>query len=133
MRKRVTTRGCGVGFTAGLRNLAMVAALALTAAAARPVAAQLSHTAQNQRILEGMVRDGAGQPLSSAIVYLKNLSSLAVKTYVTSADGDFHFGQVGMDSDYEIYAETGGKKSKTRRISAFNSKKRWTIDLTVSK
>jgi Carboxypeptidase regulatory-like domain len=129
----VTTHGCGVGVTAGLRSLAIALGLVLTAAPARPALAQSLQSSKSQRTLEGMVRDAAGQPLSGAIVYLENLSSLAVKTYVTSADGDFHFGQVGMDSDYEIYAEAGGKKTKIKRISAFNNKKRWTIDLTVGK
>jgi len=115
-----------------LRLVAIAAALAfLPAMLAAP--AQTLQSAKSQRTLEGMVRDAARQPLAGAIVYLKNLNSLSVKTYVTSADGSFHFGQVGMDSDYEIYAEAEGRKTRTRRISAFNNKKRWTIDLAMKK
>lgn len=103
------------------------------AAVSAPSRAQSADSAKNQRTLEGTVRDAAGQPLSGAIVYLKNTATLGVKTYVTSADGNFRFGQVGMDADYEVYAEAAGKKSKTKRISAFDNKKRWTIDLAVGK
>jgi hypothetical protein len=135
LRERGTTWGCGAALLSCLRCCALAAAVVFAgmSAGAAPAAAQTLQSAKSQRTLEGMVREAGGQPLSGAIVYLKNLNSLAVKTYVTTTDGDFHFGQVGMDSDYEIYAEAGGKKSKTKRISAFNSKKRWTIDLTVAK
>lgn len=115
-----------------IATAAVVMCLSLPAAATY-MHAQSAQSAQNQRVLEGSVRDAAGQPVAGAIVYLKNSSTLAVKTYVTPADGNFHFGQVGMDADYEVYAEAGGKKSKSKRISAFDSKKRWTIALTVEK
>jgi hypothetical protein len=117
---------------AGTAVLAAAVGLGLSAGIA-PARAQSAQSAQNQRVLEGSVRDAAGQPLSGAIVYLKNAATLTVKTYVTQADGNFRFGHVGMDADYEVYAEAGGKKSKVKRISAFDTKKRWTIALQIER
>src|SRR5882757_6371099 len=48
--------------------------------------------------------------------------TIAVKSFISDDEGVFHFGQLSQNTDYEIYAEFEGKRSKSRRISSFDSK-----------
>lgn len=103
----------------------------LAAPAAVLLSPAAAHAQQKQRMVDGTVHDANGSPVSGAIVYLKNTASLTVKTYVTTADGTFRFGQVGMDADFQVWAESGGKKSPVKTISSFDSKQKWTIPLKL--
>src|SRR5579864_9305509 len=59
---------------------------------------------QRLRNLSGHVLDRQDNPLSRAIVYLKNTKTLAVKTYISDADGTYRFPALSPNIDYEIYA-----------------------------
>lgn len=90
-----------------------------------PAAAQ-----QQTRSLQGQVTDNdAGA--ANAIVYLKNTKTLGVKTYIADDHGMFHFNALSPNVDYEIYAEKGGKKSDTKTLSSFDSRKQATINLKL--
>ena len=82
-----------------------------------------------QRVVSGRVLDDGDKPVPNAVVYLKDTKTLSVKSYIAGADGTYRFGQLSGTTDYEIWAESGGKKSKTRGISSFDSKTQFTIDL----
>lgn len=100
----------------GLGVLAMPAA-----AAGGPVAATTTKVAKPRTVV-GVVRDRSGAPIQGAVVYLKDARSLAVKSFLSDADGRFHFRQLSMTTDYDLWAELHGDRSKIRRISQFNSK-----------
>jgi len=84
-----------------------------------------------QRVVSGHVLDDKEQPVNNAVVYLKDTRTLAVKSYLSGADGAYRFGQLSGTTDYEIWAELGGKKSKTRGISSYDTKTQFTIDLKL--
>lgn len=108
-----------------VRVFGLIAALSL------PLA--LGAQQQKQRTIDGTVRTAGGQPAAGAIVYLKNNSTLAVKTFITTADGAYRFGQVGMDADYQLWAESDGHKSNNKTISNFDTKSLWTVQLKLEK
>jgi protocatechuate 3,4-dioxygenase beta subunit len=112
---------------------AVFAVTLLTTAAATVLVPTQACAQARQRTIDGTVRNGSGQPLPNAVVYLKNVTSLSVKTYVTDANGNYRFGQVPMDADYQVYAESAGKKSNTKTISNFDSKLQWTVALKIDK
>jgi hypothetical protein len=56
-----------------------------------------------------------------------------VRTFITEADGHYRFGQLASDVDYQLWAEYKGRKSKTRAISSFDSKKQFNFDLKIEK
>jgi hypothetical protein len=106
--------------------------LAVTLFPLSPFAPPRQVLAQNvQRIVDGRVDDKAGAAIPSAIVYLKNIKTLAVKSYICSADGKFHFGQLDQNADYELWAELNGKHSKTKHISSFSNQNTFNFSLTL--
>ena len=90
-----------------------------------------AQSAPAPRLVQGKVTDKGDKPLKGAIVYLKDTHSLAVKSSITQDAGNYRFGQLASNVDYEIWAETDGKRSSTKTISSFDSKKQFDIDLKI--
>jgi hypothetical protein len=86
-----------------------------------------------QRVVQGKVTDGANAPIKGAVVYLKDSRSLAVKSFFSDAEGEYRFGQLSQNSDYQIWAENNGKKSAVKTISSFDNKNQFNINLKVDK
>ena len=106
------------------RSLALFALLALVPCATLQVGA-VAHAqdrAPARRTVDGTVHDRDDHPLPGAVVYLKDTKSLAIKTFLSDDEGNFHFGQLSPSADYEIHAEYNGVRSKSRSISYFDSK-----------
>lgn len=95
-----------------------------------PVAA-VAQAAQQQRVVQGKVELPSGGMAKGAIVYIKNGKTLEVRTYISTEDGSYRFGQLNQDADYTVWAEYQGKKSKERTISSFDTKKVFTIVLRI--
>jgi hypothetical protein len=110
---------------------ALLSGAALLLQAAAPVAAQ----AQDQalRTVEGKVVDKSGAPIKGAVVYLKDGHTLSVKSYIADDDGSYRFGQLSGSTDYTLWAESDGKKSSTRSISSFDTKKSFDFPLKIDK
>jgi len=84
-----------------------------------------------QRIVQGKVTDKSEAGLSGAVVYLKDDHTLSVKSFISEADGGYRFGQLAQNTDYELWAESNGKKSPTKTISSFDSKNSFQINLKI--
>lgn len=84
-----------------------------------------------ERIATGKVLNKSGSPIGGAVVYLKNTRTNSVKTYIADDDGQFRFGELSQDTDYEIWAESEGVRSKSRGISSFDSQNNFYFTLKV--
>ena len=84
------------------------------------------------RSVSGRVTGGGDAPLKDSIVYIKNTRTLAVKTYIADDAGRYQFNALLPSVDYEIFAESKGKKSDTRTLSSFDSRKDVTINLKIN-
>jgi Carboxypeptidase regulatory-like domain len=84
---------------------------------------QTKESQDHTRTLIGHVLDRQDNPVSKAIVYLKNLRSLAVKTYISEPDGSYRFPALSPNADYEVYAEHDGARSDTKTLSSFDNRK----------
>lgn len=83
------------------------------------------------RTLIGQITDKGDQPLSDAIVYLKNTKTLAITSYVSQKDGNYRFPALSLNIDYEVYAQKGDKKSPTKKLSQFDSRAEPRINLKI--
>lgn len=115
-----------------IHSLAGKVVLSLVAVAVVAMAATLPACAQSsQRVVQGKVLDKADAPVKGAVVYLKDDHSLAVKSAISGDDGGYRFGQLAQNTDYELWATSGGKKSGTKAISSFDNKNEFNIDLKI--
>lgn len=117
----------------GNRNFALLAVFLLLLSVAVPPSLSAAQTAQTQRVVQGKVFGPGDEPRPGAIVYLKDLKTLAVKSFISTQDGSYRFGQLAGSADYEVWAELGGRKSATRAVSSFDQKKQFTINLKLDK
>jgi len=85
------------------------------------------------RLLTGTVTDATDQPAAGAVVYLKNTKTLAVKSYITDEKGAFRFPSLSPNVDFEVYAERKGKRSSTKTLSSFDSRKQVQFNLKLEK
>jgi hypothetical protein len=119
-----------------LRSIAGSSVLAACMLAGFPAASSGSRAfgqqrGPEQRVVQGKVVNGSDAAMNGAVVYLKDDHSLSVKSYITAADGTYRFGQLAQSTDYELWAESNGKKSPVKTISSFDSKNRFFIDLKI--
>ncbi|HEX4022827.1 MAG TPA: carboxypeptidase-like regulatory domain-containing protein [Acidobacteriaceae bacterium] len=82
-------------------------------------------------MVQGRISDMTGRPLSGAIVYLKDVRTLDVKSYITEKDGEYRFEQLSSNDDYKLWAEMDEKKSQVRTISSFDPKNSFLINLHI--
>lgn len=108
-----------------LLGLAMVSPATLLLSA-RAAAAQAT-----VRNLTGDVTDKAGNKVKGAVVHLKDTRSLAQRSYITADDGVFRFGQLSNNGDYEVWADLGDRKTASKSISSFESKKEIDVSLKM--
>jgi hypothetical protein len=85
------------------------------------------------KTVHGIVMDGKDNFQASAVVYLKNLKSQAIKTYIADEAGKYRFSGLDPNVDYEIHAEKGDMISGNRNISSFDSRKDLEMTLKVDK
>ncbi len=114
---------------------ALSAALAASVGLAVLAAPSCSALAQaaTARVVQGKVVDKDGAALKGAIVYLKDSHTLSIKSAVATDDGTFHFGQLAQNTDYELWAQSDSKKSASKNISSFDTRKEFDFTLKIDK
>jgi hypothetical protein len=95
-----------------------IALLLLAGLAVRRAQAAPSH----ERSVDGRIIEGDGTPVNGAIVYLNDLRTKGVSTYITQADGAYSFQQLSPDDDYTLWAQLGNRKTHVRTISSFDDR-----------
>jgi hypothetical protein len=129
-RMRVSSlRGFFVPATRVVRLVSYSAALVALLAVLLPVArAQDEFGIKN---LQGKVLSGKDAPISGAIVYLQNSRNNDVKSFISTSNGSYRFADLSADTDYTVWAAYHGKKSSTREVSSFDTRKQVYIDLHI--
>jgi hypothetical protein len=113
---------------------AMLAALLLGLAfAAGPARAQGGAPSSELRGVSGVACDKNESPISSAVVYLKNVRTLTVRTYITGDKGEYHFSGLDPNDDYEIHAEHDDLTSANHTVSSLDSRKEMNVTLKIDK
>ena len=113
--------------------------LLIAAALAAPAGVAQTSGKKNQqnstRTVQGTVTNAENGIVTGAVVQLKNLKTLQIRSYITQQDGIYHFNELSPDIDYELRADdkATGTSSKTHTLSSFDSRKEARIDLKLQK
>jgi hypothetical protein len=105
-------------------------ALLLIAAVA---AAQDSKKETQLRTVTGLVSDKSDDPVSGAIVFLKNLRTNAVTSRFSDPQGNYKFSGLDPNADYEVHAELDGMKSAAKTMSTLDSRKEMILNLKIDR
>ncbi len=85
----------------------------------------------NTRTLQGVVVDSSDQAVNGAVVQLKDTKTLQVRSFITQADGAYHFAGLSTNVDYEVKADHDGSTSGAKTLSVFDSRKQASINLKL--
>jgi len=83
------------------------------------------------RIIQGVVKDQADNPLAGAIVQLKDARTSKVVDFATKDDGKFAFRDLSMGSNYELLAKRGDLAAPVKKVSIYDSRKEVIINFTL--
>jgi len=122
MTRRVAARAFGVF---------CLAALALMISF--PSAAQDQKSDLELRTIHGTVVDKNENAAPGSVVYLLNVKTQAVKTYIADDSGSYRFSGLDPNVDYEVHAEHGDLMSSTRTVSSFDSRRDISATLKLSR
>ena len=96
-----------------------------------PLASAAQKAEGSPRAVYGHVLNREKQPLSQAIVYLKDMKTLVIRSYITEKDGLFRFTALAGNVDYEVYADYQGGHSDVKTLGAFDEHKLVEITLKI--
>ena len=76
----------------------------------------------NSRAVTGTVTAADDKPISGAVVQLKDMRTLQVRSFITLEDGQYHFSGLRIDIDYELTARSG-ELTANKKLSLFDNRK----------
>ena len=106
--------------------------VALAILVALPARAQDQKKEAQLRTLHGSVVDKDETPVPSSVVYLMNVKTQAVKTYIADDAGSYRFSGLDPNVDYQIHAEHNDLTSPTHTVSNFDSRRDIEVILKLS-
>ena len=116
-----------------IRSSAMVAMVMMLALMPLAAADKKSDEPANVRTVQGTVSDATGNPLDGAVVQLKNMKTLQIRSFISKDSGTYYFHGLSTDVDYELKADSQGASSGTKTLSSFDSRKKAIINLQLKK
>ena len=115
------------------RSLLVVAVLVAGVGVVSAQSKKDKKEAATERVIEGVVTDQNKAFVARAIVQLKDMRTLQIRSFVTQPEGNYHFAGLRMDTDYEVKAGLGDQSSATKRVSSFETRKTVTVNLQLEK
>jgi hypothetical protein len=85
------------------------------------------------RSVEGAVTNSDDSVAVGAVVQLKNVKTLQIRSFITKEDGLYHFFELSPDVDYELKADFQGSSSGPKVLSSFDGRKKATVNLKLNK
>jgi hypothetical protein len=85
------------------------------------------------RGVQGTVLGPDDKLVAGAVVQLKDMRTLQVRSFITQDDGSYHFSGLKADIDYQLKADFKGMSSSTKTLSVFDDRKTPIINLKVEK
>jgi len=86
----------------------------------------------NSRAVMGTVTTADDKLVSGAVVQLKDMRTLQVRSFITLEDGQYHFSGLRIDIDYELSAKSGDATA-TKKLSLFDNRKAAVLNFKLEK
>ncbi len=83
------------------------------------------------RSVNGVVKDAEGNPVASALVYLKEVESGKERSIVAGPNGTYKFEDLYKARDYQLRAVKGKVESTPRTLSTFDTRYMPSMNLTL--
>lgn len=87
----------------------------------------------NSRTVQGVVVGADDNPSVGAVVQLKDMRTLQVRSFITQSDGTYHFSGLKMDDDYQITAKSGDVSAGPKTLSVFDNRKEAIMNFKLDK
>jgi hypothetical protein len=87
----------------------------------------------NSRSVQGLVVGADDQPSVGAVVQLKDMRTLQVRSFITLNDGMYHFSGLRADIDYQLTAKSGETAAGPRTLSIFDNRKEAILNFKLEK
>lgn len=85
------------------------------------------------RNVSGVVTLPDGDPASGAVVQLKNLKTLQIRSFITQEDGKYQFQNLSTSIDYEITATHKDTESPKRMLTIFDTRLDAVVNLKLER
>jgi len=110
------------------KSFRIVAILAVTAALGAPAFGQKKSREErreeaNSRSATGVVTGPDEMPAAGAVVQLKDMRTLQIRSFITQSDGTYHFYNLKADVDYQLTARSGDATATPKTLSVFDTRK----------
>jgi hypothetical protein len=105
------------------RTLAVALTIAFAFSAFGQSDKQSKKEAATLRMLQGTVYDKDDKPVVGAVVQLKDVRTLQMRSYISKENGEYHFSSLKIDDDYEVEAKNKDLTSGPKKISIFDNRK----------
>ncbi len=86
----------------------------------------------NARSVEGAVKDDNDNFIDGAVVKLKDMKTMQVRSFITKADGKYRFTGLRKDIDYELRADFQGRSATPKTVSVFDARKLVILNLKLA-
>lgn len=85
----------------------------------------------NARQVEGVVKNQNDDFIEGAVVRLKDVKTLQIRSFITKANGKYSFTGLRKDVEYEIQADHQGKSSPSKDVSVYDTRKIIVLNLKI--
>jgi hypothetical protein len=113
------------------RIASSIIALGMIFALATFALGQGKKAAPAERSVTGVVTDATGAAVPGAVIQLKNMKTMQVRSFIAREKGDYYFHGLGTDVDYELKAQKDGHESPPHTLSSFDSHAEAVINLQL--
>jgi Carboxypeptidase regulatory-like domain len=86
----------------------------------------------NTRTIQGTVKDASDNPMSDAIVQLKDTKTSRIINFATKDDGKFVFRDLPMDITYELVAKHGEVATPVKKVSIYDTRKNVVVNFELA-
>jgi hypothetical protein len=114
-------------------TLAVAAALISAGVFAQNKTKQERREEANSRSVMGIVVGADDQPANGAVVQLKDMRTLQVRSFITQTDGQYHFSGLRADIDYQLTVKSGDATAAPRTLSLFDNRKEAVMNFKLDK